>query len=240
VRNRCLPQPDINRARIGPTMNGAEVRQSSFGGFGLFATRCYKENEEICAESPFLSIVGITNCEGNPHNHWSTTPQEVSDSCDAAVSISHAVHELSADNKKKFWEFSQSPVYGEKGTAHGIFYTNYIDVTPQEGPDVGCMFQSICRVNHSCKPNACWIYNQNEGHLALHASRAVQDGDELLVDYCGHEDCDEWCRIPAPTHRHVSPLTVVPAGTTNAAGSISPSSSASNADVRCVFTPKHK
>jgi SET domain-containing protein len=55
------------------------------------------------------------------------------------------------------------------------------------------MFRSICRINHSCKPNAYWYFNQTEGQLALHASRAVNDGDELVVDYCGHDECDEWC-----------------------------------------------
>jgi hypothetical protein len=174
-------------------MSGNEIRESSFGGFGLFATRRFEEDEEIISEPAFLSIVGITNLEGNPHNHWTTTPLEVSDYCDAAISISQAVHELSPDITNLFWEFSQSPIYGGQRTAHGIFYTNYIDVTPHEGPDIGCMFRRICRVNHSCKPNAYWYYKQSEGQLALHASRAVDDGEELLVDYCGHDECDEWC-----------------------------------------------
>ena len=198
------------------------VRESSFGGFGLFATQCCEQGEEICAESAFLSIVDITKYEGNPHNHWTTIPLEVSDTCKAAVSISQAVHELSPDNQKTFWEFSQSPNYGGQITAHGIFYTNYIDVTPEEGPDIGCMFRNICRVNHSCEPNAYWYYNQAEGQLALHASQAVKDGEELFVDYCGHDECDKWCVLklrspnPTPNERHVTPnmfsLTSYPQG----------------------------
>ena len=188
-----LPQVSPSQGVSRPAKRSmVEVRVSDFGGFGLFATECFEEDDEIIAEFPFISLVDITEAEGNPHNHWTTTPLTVSDSCEAAQRIEKAVNELSAENQHLFWDFSQAEIYGTKRTAHGIFYTNYIDVTQEHGADIGCMFRHISRVNHSCKPNVYWCYLQTEGKLVLHASRKVAPGEELFVDYCGHDECDDW------------------------------------------------
>jgi hypothetical protein len=143
-------------------------------------------------EAPFVSILDITSSEGNPHNHWTTESLAVSDSCAAAERIMKAVNELDEETRGLFLSFSQAEIYGVGKSMHGIFYTNYIDVTPAEGPDIGCMFRHISRVNHSCKANAYWYYKQADGKLALLASRPVKAGDELFVDYCGHDECDDW------------------------------------------------
>ena len=169
-----------------------EIRISPFGGQGLFATKDFSEDDNIIEESPFISILDITASDGNPHNHWTTSPLPVSGTSEAAQRIQKAMSELDEENQNLFWSFSQAEIYGVERTVHGIFYTNYIDVTPADGPDIGCMYRHICRLNHSCKPNAYWYYKQAEDKLALFACRDIKACEELFVDYCGHDECDEW------------------------------------------------
>ena len=168
--------------------NYVEIRQSELGGMGLFAKKFFVEGQRMFGESPFLSIVGITEMKGNPHNEWETTRSPLSQNCEASAMISDAVKNLNADDSDIFWSFSQVHVYGSEKNAAGVFHTNYIDVTDLRGREIGCMYRFISRINHSCQPNVRWVYDAPNHQLLVVAQRDLNPGEELLVDYCGHAD----------------------------------------------------
>jgi hypothetical protein len=165
-----------------------EVRLSERGGMGLFTKKGFVQGQRIFAELPFLNIVGVTELKGNPHNEWDSERTALYPDCEASVKIIDAVHSLPPEDKELFWTFSQTSGYGSETTAFGIFYTNYIDVTPPKGKEIGCMYRYISRINHSCQPNVYWSYMEQEHTLIIVATRDLAPGEELLVDYCGHDD----------------------------------------------------
>jgi hypothetical protein len=165
-----------------------EVRLSARGGMGLFTKSRFVQGQRIFSELPFLSMVGVTEMEGNPHNEWDSVRGALCSDCEASIKITDAVDRLCPENKELFWTFSQTSGYGSVTTAYGIFYTNYIDVAPTEGKEIGCMYQYISRINHSCQPNVYWSYSRQEHTLIIVATRDLEPGEELLVDYCGHDD----------------------------------------------------
>jgi hypothetical protein len=165
-----------------------EVRKSLYGGMGLYAKNFFVEGQRIFAESPFLSIAGITEMQGNPHNLWDACRKPLCLDCDASMNITDAVLGLSAEDRELFWTFSQAACYGPAKSAPGIFHTNYIDVTPASGPEIGCMYRYISRINHSCEPNVRWSYIHATHQLVIISVRDLRPGEELLVDYCGHDD----------------------------------------------------
>jgi hypothetical protein len=165
-----------------------EIRVSERGGMGLFSKKRFVQGQRLFAEFPFLSIVGVTELKGNPHNEWDSERGPLCSDCEASVKIIDAVNSLSAEDKELFWTFSQTLGYGSETTAYGIWHTNYIDVTPPKGKEIGCMYRYISRINHSCQPNVYWSYMEQEHTLAIVATRDLDPGEELLVDYCGHDD----------------------------------------------------
>ena len=170
-----------------------EIRDSIRGGRGVFAAKAFITGQRVFAESPFISIPGVTELPGNPHNEWHCLAHRTPLSQDsvAASRIREVVQSLCPSDQETFWGFSQATtVYGSSVSAHGVFYTNYVDVTTSEGVETGCMFRRICRVNHSCDPNVSWRYYHADRQLVLVSTRDIKQGEELLVDYCGHSD--EW------------------------------------------------
>jgi hypothetical protein len=165
-----------------------EVRLSERGGMGLFTKQGFVQGQRLFDELPFLSIVGVTELKGNPHNEWDSARAALCPDSEASVKIIDAVNNLSPEESELFWTFSQTSGYGSETTAYGIFHTNYIDVTPPKGKEIGCMYRYISRINHSCQPNVYWSYMHQEHTLKIVATRDLAPGEELLVDYCGHDD----------------------------------------------------
>lgn len=54
------------------------------------------------------------------------------------------------------------------------------------GADFGHgLFEIACRMNHSCKPNCVWITSQDGKTKEVRAVKAIEEGDELTIDYVG-------------------------------------------------------
>lgn len=49
------------------------------------------------------------------------------------------------------------------------------------------VFDNVSRLNHSCTPNTCGIWNENLGKFTVRATRDVREGEELTLSYL----CDE-------------------------------------------------
>ena len=69
---------------------------------------------------------------------------------------------------------------------------NSVELTPPsddgEGPgtDFGHgLFETACRMNHSCKPNCIWVTSQDGRAKEVRAIHPIQEGEELTIDYVG-------------------------------------------------------
>ena len=54
------------------------------------------------------------------------------------------------------------------------------------GTDYGHgLFETACRMNHSCKPNCVWITTQDGRAKEVRAIRRIEEGEQLTIDYVG-------------------------------------------------------
>jgi SET domain len=54
------------------------------------------------------------------------------------------------------------------------------------GTDYGHgLFETACRMNHSCKPNCVWITTQDGTAKEVRAIKSIDEGEQLTVDYVG-------------------------------------------------------
>jgi len=157
-------------------MRLVEVRESSLGGLGLFALRDFVPGDMALSEKAFLTAKGA---------EWEGEDASRSEKSGSSKLIAKAVKALPPDAAALFWGFGQSAQFGETPTAHGIFWTNYIDADPDADNEFACMFQHICRLNHSCPPhhNVKWAFDSKTAQMSCSAVRDIKAGEELRVDY---------------------------------------------------------
>lgn len=62
-----------------------------------------------------------------------------------------------------------------------IFKTNALPCGA--GSPVGAVYQTICRINHSCHPNSHHSWNEDAGHETIYAIRPIKAGDEITICY---------------------------------------------------------
>lgn len=60
-----------------------------------------------------------------------------------------------------------------------IFRSNAFDI----GLDRQAVFPGISRINHSCLPSAEGNFHEGLGKLNVHATRDIQDGEEVMINY---------------------------------------------------------
>jgi len=54
------------------------------------------------------------------------------------------------------------------------------------GVDLGHgLFETACRMNHSCKPNCVWITSPDGRSKEIRAINTIEEGEELTIDYVG-------------------------------------------------------
>ena len=69
----------------------------------------------------------------------------------------------------------------------GIFQSNSIPIRECDklkGKDLGtAVFRNICRINHSCKPNVVWSFNQAKKTKEVRATKTILAGEEVSACY---------------------------------------------------------
>lgn len=72
-------------------------------------------------------------------------------------------------------------VHPELPIEQGIFKTNALPKANNVG--IGILCKTISRVNHSCVPNAFFVYNSNKKMETLHATCNINEGEEITMSY---------------------------------------------------------
>jgi hypothetical protein len=121
-----------------PLIASVKISQIDDKGLGVLATKPLSAGSMIIEERPFITFADpLTSLE-----------------------VYTALKALSPEDKDIFWSFKGTGAHtpGDVDVAE----TNLI---PLEGDERCGMFEHICRLNHSCSPNARWIWSSTRGKM---------------------------------------------------------------------------
>jgi hypothetical protein len=107
------------------------------------------------------------------------TPDSSENIGSAEIMVLREVRSLTKDQQRAF--FALQNVQGRKCTPIlGIAITNML---PLGASNSGGLFLEASRINHSCQPNAQHAWNDNLGHLTIHALRDIEADREITISY---------------------------------------------------------
>ncbi|KAK0672101.1 hypothetical protein QBC41DRAFT_268860 [Cercophora samala] len=183
------------------------IREVPGKGKGLIATTKIRKGTRILSEAPLFKLASTQ------------MPQNLLEAL-----ILAELHNLTKDQKRAYVALHNS--YGQETGVKpivGIAKTNVLIFNPHK-PEGG-LFLDMSRVNHACRPNAHYSWNERTGRLTVHALRDVEDRQEITVSYitqgkprqarqeflrdCFFFDCAcELCSLP-PVERDMSDLRLL-------------------------------
>ena len=155
------------------------VRNVPGKGMGMFAARDIEPGERIIAEKPLARWAVRT----------SATREE------RIRSFAEVVVDFSAEQKAKLLGLSEASHYGKipgKRTLMGTWLTNALPINYEDGQgssadmEEAAVFETICRINHSCLPSCHHEWNPSigaDGMETVHALRAIAQDEELSISY---------------------------------------------------------
>ncbi|QGI63869.1 hypothetical protein CEK26_007820 [Fusarium fujikuroi] len=149
-------------------------------GHGLFAKELIRAGTRIIHEKPILTV----------SQDETKTKAEYRCVIDQAANLSDPEKQRLMNlyhNDKKLREFSflqGQPCPGtdlDAGIVLAKFYTNAASIT-SGGLECG-LFTIFCRMNHSCTPNICWVYDEPTGFMEVYAVRDIDKDEEITNSY---------------------------------------------------------
>ncbi|KAH8711896.1 hypothetical protein GQ44DRAFT_429944 [Phaeosphaeriaceae sp. PMI808] len=145
-----------------------ELRQFPGRGRGLVANKTLHRGDQLFASTPIL----ITDSDA----------YELSTSERLAL-LYRGVETLPSDTQTKFWallgHFDDDPVEDRINTNN---FDLTIDGVSQQG-----LFPEIAMLNHDCRPNAAYFFDEEMMTHYLHAVRDILPGEEITITYIDNE-----------------------------------------------------
>ena len=131
-------------------------------GLGFVATSKIPKGARILLEVPLFKMPGSAEDTGS-----------------AEITVLREVRSLTKDQQRAFFALLNSK--GRKyNPVLGIVITN---ILPLGGSNNGGLFLEASRINHSCQPNAQHAWNDDLGHLTVHALRDIEADREITISY---------------------------------------------------------
>lgn len=138
-----------------------EVRRSQTSdGLGVFARRAFAAGEELVRERP-LVVLADQEFEAKGETY-----------------LTGRVAGLPPLRRDAVLQLAD--VYNEPATAVGVVQTNTLPVDAQS---FGGLFALGCRINHSCRPNACFKWRDDLGCGLVLAMRPIALQEEVTIAY---------------------------------------------------------
>ena len=158
---------------IGSSANGI--------GRGGFAQRDFSRGDLIIAEPPLA--------------HFIVPDRKLISGIELADILEKTIESLNDAQRTAYFALAQLPDGGIAGlpnsmeAAHGIWMTNAYPTTSgrDEGGDGQAVFEQICRLNHSCRPNTLLSWDAELGFKTCHAATDIKRGQEITVAYWDDE-----------------------------------------------------
>lgn len=140
---------------------GVRVGECGECGAGVFATASFAPGAEIHREKPLL------------RTQFDRSDPTSARAKDALGRVSREARDAA---------MALSDVWTRPKTLRGVMMTNCLPVGPPNRQEEA-LFALVCRVNHSCRPNACYVWREDLQRELLIAIRPVDRGDEVTVCY---------------------------------------------------------
>ncbi|KAG8868855.1 hypothetical protein FRB98_003180 [Tulasnella sp. 332] len=134
------------------------IKDTAHKGKGVFTSVAIPQGTCIISETPLVTFPDTF------------TPAE-------ALAV---VARCSEDDRQKFMAFTYSPAYANQDPVFGIAKTNCV---PMASLRQAGLFETICRVNHDCRPNSEYFWDHTLGKEVLYALVDIPAGEELTVCY---------------------------------------------------------
>jgi len=158
--------PCVRIAR-GPTSGADDGR-----GARLVALKRFTEGDELARERPFARIAhkdSIHASDEEAKRHGEALWDEYVETIKPGV--------------QRDLLFGLSDAWNDPPTAGGIGRTNCIPLGDHSDSEGSALFAVLCRANHSCRPNARYIWRHDLQRELLLAVRNIAPGDEVTVTY---------------------------------------------------------
>jgi hypothetical protein len=137
-------------------------------GRGLVANKTLHRGDHIFASTPIL----VTDLDS----------YDLPDSERLAL-LYRGVDTLPSNSQKRFWElmghFNGDPIADR-------ISTNNFDVTI-DGVNQQALFPEIAMLNHDCRPNAAYFFDEEMMTHYVHAIRDISPGEEITITYIDNE-----------------------------------------------------
>lgn len=138
-----------------------QVKRSQTGdGLGVFARKCFSVGDELIRERP-LVVLADQEFEARGESY-----------------LNERVAKLPPVRRSVVLQLAD--VYADPPSAVGVIQTNTLPVDDQ---NFGGLFALGCRINHSCRPNACFKWRDDLGCALVLASRDIAQGEEVTIAY---------------------------------------------------------
>ncbi|KAG8999617.1 hypothetical protein FRB94_002930 [Tulasnella sp. JGI-2019a] len=155
-RIRGRPTSNSVRAVFQPT--DLTIQETTNKGKGVFTSTPIPRGTRIISEDPIITFPNIR-----------TTYQVIDE-----------VAKSTQENRDRFLSFGSSPSYVSAHPFMGIVQTNCV---PMPERDRTGLFEIICRMNHDCRPNAQYYWDDRLGKEVLYALRDIRAQEEITVSY---------------------------------------------------------
>ncbi|KAF2014127.1 SET domain-containing protein [Aaosphaeria arxii CBS 175.79] len=138
-------------------------------GLGVFAPRSLIPGDIIMREPPILVInpPPMQAGKGYPRSE-----------IDSRVRIAFEALSSSEQDEVLSLTYYNPPSQKVVDPLNSIFRSNAYNT----GSRVG-LFPKIARINHSCRPNTSYYWNERLGKRMVYATRHIEEGEELSVSY---------------------------------------------------------
>ena len=137
-------------------------------GRGLVANKTLQRGDQIFASTPLL----VTD----PDAYQLSQAERL-------ALLYRGVDTLPLASQARFWEllghFDGDPVYDR-------INTNNFEVTI-DGVSQSALFPEIAMLNHDCRPNAAYFFDEQTMAHHVHAIRTIQPGEEITITYIDNE-----------------------------------------------------
>jgi hypothetical protein len=159
-----------------------EIRHAGSKGFGLFAKRRVPRGTRILAESPTITV----RSDREIFPKLSRISQDNRDYI-RQLSINTVGKPPILGWTEAAWHVGKGSLLnrnrvfsiGEYRTSLAAFRNNSFNI----GDGTRAIFRDICRINHSCLPNAQGNFNSAIGSFTIHAVRSIDPEEEITISY---------------------------------------------------------
>ncbi|KAL5114595.1 hypothetical protein ACEQ8H_007500 [Pleosporales sp. CAS-2024a] len=137
-------------------------------GRGLIANKTLHRGDRIFASTPIVLS--------------DSTSYELSNSERLAL-LHRGVETLPGESQKRFWELMG---HFDGDAVNDRIETNVFDVTI-DGISQSALFPEIAMLNHDCRPNAAYFFDDDLLTHFVHATRDIVPGEEITITYIDNE-----------------------------------------------------